>query len=199
VRSPRLAAPFVHRNARPRKRVSAATTISEVLSKRRSRRGFRLTELARMLDSGTLTNVYISICWGYNLANNKLIIAVNNKMSNPTGIGGFKPGEAGNPNGRPPGSRNKRTHLIIQQIIKSGGKDPLVRLSELVTSSQDESIAAASKPWSRAHQPLSRCVSPVASRAIYVPRASAGATAPAKDSFDPRQSHASTNKEPDQT
>jgi hypothetical protein len=52
-------------------------------------------------------------------------------MANPTGVGGFRPGEVGNPNGRPLGSRNKRTKEIINEIIKSGNKDPLITLVRL--------------------------------------------------------------------
>jgi len=36
----------------------------------------------------------------------------------------FVNGQIGNPNGRPIGSRNKRTKEIIQQIIESNNKDP---------------------------------------------------------------------------
>jgi hypothetical protein len=64
-------------------------------------------------------------------------------MSNPTGKGGFLPGEVSNPNGRRVGSRNKRTAEIINQIINSGNKDPLVTLSELQANSSDESIRAS--------------------------------------------------------
>jgi hypothetical protein len=63
--------------------------------------------------------------------------------TNPTGKGGFIQGESGNPNGRPVGARNRRTKEIIEQIIKSGNKDPLVTLSELQANSQDESIRAS--------------------------------------------------------
>src|SRR6516164_6797155 len=55
---------------------------------------------------------------------------------------GFQPGEVANPNGRPTGSRNKRTTEIIQQLIELGHKDPLVTLSELQNGSQDEAIRA---------------------------------------------------------
>jgi hypothetical protein len=54
----------------------------------------------------------------------------------------FAPGETGNPEGRPVGARNRRTTLIIQQIIKSGNQDPLLTLSELQAKSTDESIRA---------------------------------------------------------
>lgn len=54
----------------------------------------------------------------------------------------YQPGETGNPSGRPIGSRNKRTTLIVQQIINSGNKDPLVTLSELQANSTDEGIRA---------------------------------------------------------
>jgi hypothetical protein len=63
-------------------------------------------------------------------------------MSNPSGIGGFRAGEVGNPNGRPVGSRNKRTKEIINQIIKSGNKDPLLTLSEISSNDPDSSIRA---------------------------------------------------------
>jgi hypothetical protein len=64
-------------------------------------------------------------------------------MSNPTGIGGFRPGEASNPAGKKPGTRNKRTQEIIQKIIAAGHRDPLVTLSEIQDSSPDLSIRAA--------------------------------------------------------
>jgi hypothetical protein len=54
----------------------------------------------------------------------------------------FVPGESGNPYGRPPGSRNKRTQQILGEIKKLGHKDPLIALSEIITNSQDESIRA---------------------------------------------------------
>ena len=54
----------------------------------------------------------------------------------------FKNGQIGNPNGRPLGSRNKRTKEIIQQIIESNNKDPLVTLSEISSSDPDSAIRA---------------------------------------------------------
>jgi hypothetical protein len=55
----------------------------------------------------------------------------------------FVNGQIGNPNGRPIGSRNKRTKEIIQQIIESNNKDPLITLSEISSSDPDSSIRAA--------------------------------------------------------
>src|SRR6516162_4549930 len=55
----------------------------------------------------------------------------------------FKNGQIGNPNGRPVGSRNRRTKEIIDQIIKSNNKDPLITLSEISFLDPDSSIRAA--------------------------------------------------------
>ena len=55
----------------------------------------------------------------------------------------FVNGQIGNPNGRPLGSRNKRTKEIIQQIIESNNKDPLLTLSEISSTDPDSSIRAA--------------------------------------------------------
>jgi hypothetical protein len=54
----------------------------------------------------------------------------------------WKPGESGNPNGRPAGSRNIRTREVLDLIRAQGHKDPLVTLSELQNSSDDEGIRA---------------------------------------------------------
>jgi hypothetical protein len=43
-------------------------------------------------------------------------------------------GHTNNPNGRPPGSRNKRTQEILDAIKSRGDKDPLDFLSEVITS-----------------------------------------------------------------
>jgi hypothetical protein len=61
---------------------------------------------------------------------------------NPVPNSTWTPGVSGNPNGRPRGSRNIRTTEIVNQIIKSGNKDPLVTLSELQANSADEAIRA---------------------------------------------------------
>jgi hypothetical protein len=55
----------------------------------------------------------------------------------------FKPGEVRNPNGRPTGSRNKRTQEVLDLIRAQGHKDPLVTLSELQNSADDEGIRAS--------------------------------------------------------
>jgi hypothetical protein len=54
----------------------------------------------------------------------------------------FQNGQIGNPNGRPIGSRNRRTKEIIQQIIESNNKDPLITLSEISSTDPDSAIRA---------------------------------------------------------
>jgi hypothetical protein len=54
----------------------------------------------------------------------------------------FAPGQSGNLNGRPSGSRNRRTQEILDLIKASGHKDPLLALSELVSNSKDEAVVA---------------------------------------------------------
>jgi hypothetical protein len=51
-------------------------------------------------------------------------------------------GQSGNPSGRTPGARNKRTKEIVDQIIATGNKDPLLTLSDLQAQSEDEGIRA---------------------------------------------------------
>ena len=55
----------------------------------------------------------------------------------------FVNGQIGNPNGRPVGSRNRRTKEIIDLIIKSENKDPLITLSEISSTDPDSAIRAA--------------------------------------------------------
>jgi hypothetical protein len=45
----------------------------------------------------------------------------------------FAPGESGNPSGRKPGSKNKRTQEILDLLQERGDKDPLDFLSEVIT------------------------------------------------------------------
>jgi hypothetical protein len=54
----------------------------------------------------------------------------------------FKLGEASNPNGRPKGSRNKRTQEVLDPIQARGDKDPLDALSDIVTKNQEPAIVA---------------------------------------------------------
>ena len=53
------------------------------------------------------------------------------------------PGHTNNPNGRPPGARNKRTTEIWQLLEARGDKDPLDFLSDLVTNGKDEGLRVA--------------------------------------------------------
>jgi hypothetical protein len=59
-------------------------------------------------------------------------------MGNPNWVAG----QSGNPNGRPVGSRNKRTQEILDLIQGRGDKDPLDALSEIITSNKDPAIVA---------------------------------------------------------
>jgi hypothetical protein len=54
----------------------------------------------------------------------------------------FYPGQSGNPNGRTPGSRNRRTQEILDLIQARGDKDPLDALSDLITKNEDPAIVA---------------------------------------------------------
>lgn len=54
----------------------------------------------------------------------------------------WKPGESGNPNGRPSGSRNIRTQEVLDLIRAAGHQDPLLTLAELQAKSTDDGIRA---------------------------------------------------------
>jgi hypothetical protein len=54
----------------------------------------------------------------------------------------WTPGQSGNPEGRPKGSRNKRTQEILDLIQGRGDKDPLDALSDIITTNKDPSIVA---------------------------------------------------------
>jgi hypothetical protein len=56
---------------------------------------------------------------------------------NPTGKGGFQPGEIGDPNGRPTGSVNRRSEELRIRLKNRGDKDPADFLSSVVTCEQD--------------------------------------------------------------
>jgi hypothetical protein len=57
----------------------------------------------------------------------------------------FQPGPEARGPGRPPGSRNRRTQEILDQIKARGDKDPLIALSEIITTSDnpDHRISAS--------------------------------------------------------
>jgi hypothetical protein len=54
----------------------------------------------------------------------------------------FAPGVVTNPNGRPVGSRNKRTQEVLNLLQARGDKDPLDALSNIITTNQDPAIVA---------------------------------------------------------
>ena len=56
---------------------------------------------------------------------------------------GFQPGVASNPNGRPVGSRNKRTQQILDLIASRGDKDPLDFLSDYIRNGTDDNLKVA--------------------------------------------------------
>jgi hypothetical protein len=52
----------------------------------------------------------------------------------------YSPGESGNLNGRPKGSRNRRTQEILDAIRERGDKDPVDALSEIVTTTTNQEL-----------------------------------------------------------
>ena len=52
----------------------------------------------------------------------------------------FVPGQSGNPNGRPAGSRNKRTKNLLDELAARGDKDPAEYLSEVITNHADPAL-----------------------------------------------------------
>jgi hypothetical protein len=63
--------------------------------------------------------------------------------SNPSSASnGWKPGQSGNVNGRPVGSRNIRTQEVLDKIKAAGYTDPLIILAQLQANSDDEAIRA---------------------------------------------------------
>ena len=50
---------------------------------------------------------------------------------------GLYPGQTNNPNGRPVGSRNRRTTEVFLRLEDRGDKDPADFLSEIVTNEQE--------------------------------------------------------------
>jgi hypothetical protein len=52
----------------------------------------------------------------------------------------FQPGVAANPNGRPKGSRNRRTQEIFDIIEARGDKDPIDVLSDLITNTTNDEL-----------------------------------------------------------
>jgi hypothetical protein len=82
-------------------------------------------------------------------------------MANPTGIGGFAPGQSGNPSGWQ-GGRQRRHREIFDEIKKLGHRDALITLSTIQHETQDESlkIAAAAALAPYAHPKLQAIPTP---------------------------------------
>src|SRR6516164_1949996 len=55
---------------------------------------------------------------------------------------GWKPGQTGNPDGRPSGSRNRRTQEVLDNILALGHRDPLVTLSYIQNNDGDPAMRA---------------------------------------------------------
>lgn len=55
----------------------------------------------------------------------------------------FSPGQSGNMNGRPNGSRNKYTQEVVDLIKAQGHQDPLTTLNELQATAEDPGIRAS--------------------------------------------------------
>jgi hypothetical protein len=53
---------------------------------------------------------------------------------------GYQPGQSGNPNGRKPGTRNKRTQEIFDLLETRGDKDPIDFLSDYIRNGKDEAL-----------------------------------------------------------
>ena len=61
---------------------------------------------------------------------------------------GWKPGQSGNPNGRPAGARNRSSYELRDRLKARGGKDPAEFLSEIVSNEEEPTdlrIAASDK------------------------------------------------------
>jgi Family of unknown function (DUF5681) len=52
----------------------------------------------------------------------------------------FQKGQVANPNGRPVGSRNKRTKELLDMLEARGDKDPLDFLSDIITNGTDPAL-----------------------------------------------------------
>jgi hypothetical protein len=91
--------------------------------------------------------------------------------------GGWKPGESGNPQGRPSGARNKSSYDLREKLKQRGDRDPAEFLSE-VASNENEStdlrLAAANYLMPYYHSKLGATPVPPApqyiAEAITLPR-----------------------------
>ena len=80
---------------------------------------------------------------------------------------GWKPGQSGNPNGRPAGSRNNRTQEVLELIRATGHQDPLITLAELQAKSHDEAIRATAANMLAPYLHSKNATKPVAPDPVY--------------------------------
>jgi hypothetical protein len=80
---------------------------------------------------------------------------------------GWKPGQSGNPNGRPAGSRNNRTQEVLELIRSAGHQDPLITLAELQAKSSDEAIRATAANMLAPYLHSKNATKPVAPDPVY--------------------------------
>jgi hypothetical protein len=69
----------------------------------------------------------------------------------------WKPGQSGNPNGRPSGARNKSCYALREALKALGDRDPAEFLSEIVSNENEPKelrIAASGQPMPYYHSKL---------------------------------------------
>jgi urease gamma subunit len=61
---------------------------------------------------------------------------------NPENLTNFKPGQSGNPNGRPKGAKTGLRARLIQELAKDGDSDILAKMEKLGIKLNDNDVAA---------------------------------------------------------
>jgi hypothetical protein len=83
----------------------------------------------------------------------------------------WAPGQSGNVNGRPAGSRNGRTKEVIQQILDAGHKDPLITLAELQATAEDPAVRAQAANMLAPYLHSKNAAKPVPQEPVYIQEA----------------------------